>query len=230
MSKRQTFCIAGQTFKTKTALQQHIKQILHKYNDQEYLWPQDFSFMLDVLALHPDADIKIGIGIKAIYVKTNPVYKNTRGFWIVRKDDTQTDFSYLECLRETSHKKRFLNACRVAIEPYIINLKNKFFEELDGQIAFCPITGEVIRLTNCHVDHKAPKTFNNIVSSFIVDKQIDVNTVKIHGKGEDGAIQDTFENKELEKIWIDYHNANAELQIVSRRANLSILKTASAEI
>lgn len=227
MSKRQSFLIAGEIFKTKSALQERIKEILHQHPELPYLAQKDFAFMFDVLKLHPDADIKIGVGVKTMYVKQNPIYTHTRNFWVVREDDSETDFSYLECLKETPHEKRFVNACRVAIELYMIDFKSKFFEQLNGQTGLCPITGESITFTTCHVDHKAPKTFKSIVSRFIADKVIDVNKVKINGKGEDGVFQDTFDDKQLAKMWIDYHNANAELQIVSHRANLSLLKTAA---
>jgi hypothetical protein len=225
MGKSQSYSIAGEFFKTKGALQDHIRQILYRYVDLQYLSQEDFGFMLEVLKLHPNSDIKIGVGAKAMYVKQNPIYRNTRGFWVVREDNSETDFSFFECLKETPHEKRFMNACRVSVEPYTIDFKNKFFSQLQSKIGRCPITGKTLTFTSSHVDHIAPNTFQNIVSRFIAELKINVSQVKINGKGEDGIFQDTFDDKELEKTWVEYHNAHAKLQIVSPGANLSILKT-----
>jgi len=116
MSKRESYKIAGEIFSTKLALQERIKEILYRYQDGQYLSNNDFEFMLQVLKRHPNFEIKIGV--KAFFVRQNPVYKNTRCFWLVRFDGSGTDFSYQECLKPTSPEKKFFNACRVAIEPY----------------------------------------------------------------------------------------------------------------
>lgn len=227
MGKRQLFLIAGESFTTKSSLQERIKTILHRYKNKEYLSKDDFEFMFEVLKMHPDASVKIGNGVKAIYIKQNPIYKNTRGFWIVREDNSETDFSYLECLKETPHERLFISACRVAISPYIKEFKENFFDQLPGKKSICPFTGELISLTNSHVDHKAPLTFQKIVNLFLDEYKIDPKKIKINGKGEDGIVQSTFSDKKLEQKWIEYHNKVAQLQIVSRKANLSILKTSA---
>lgn len=224
MSQHQSYIIAGQTFKTKIKLQEHIRTILYQYQDGAYLSQTDFIFMMDVLEQHPDYKLKYGTGVKAIYVKQNPVYRNTRNFWIVRLDNSETDFSYLECLKETSQKKKFLNACRVAIEPYTQEYKRNFFDNLNGKIYTCPCTNEALNFIGSHVDHKSPKTFKQLVKDFINQYNIDVSQVKIVSGAEDNVFQDTFDNKDFEKLWVDYHNSHAEFQIISKKANLSLLK------
>lgn len=126
MSKRKVFVIGSETFVTQGALKKRIQEILRQYKNEQELSNHDFLFMLEVLKNHPNYNIKNGIGIKKIFVRQNPVYKNTRGFWLSRLDGSETDFSYLECLTETKHEKKFLNACRVAIEPYTQEYKKKF--------------------------------------------------------------------------------------------------------
>ncbi len=55
------------------------------------------------------------------------------------------------------------------------------------------------------------------------------NPEEPNGKGEDRVVQDTFDDKELEHKWIEYHNNVAQLQIVSPKANLSLLKTSTPQ-
>ncbi len=179
MSKRKSYEIAGEIFPTQSALQKRIQEILYRYQVGQQLLHGDFLFMLEVLKNHPDYELKNGIGIKAIFVRQNPVYKQTRGFWLVRLDGSDTDFSYLECLKETSHKKKFINACRVAIEPYTQKYKQAFFNDLNGEIYTCPYTNEPLKFIGSHVDHKAPNTFQQLVKDFVKENTIDISHVQV---------------------------------------------------
>ena len=58
------------------------------------------AFVTDVLKLHDKADEKMGSGIKHIKVGRNPDFPDTSCFVIVRKDDTEVDFSYIKCLNK----------------------------------------------------------------------------------------------------------------------------------
>jgi hypothetical protein len=228
MGKRQSRTIAGENFSTKRALEERIRQILYHYRDNQYLSPNDYAFMLEVLEYHPKYELKIGVGAKAMYVKQNPTYKNTRCFWIVRQDGSETDFSFQECLKETPQRKRFLNACRAAVEADKQAFKRKFFDHLGDETYYCPYTNEPLNFIGSHVDHRAPHTFEKIVEGFISENAIDVSRVKINGSEEDNAFQDTFADKDLERLWVDYHRRHADLQIVSPKANLSLLRTKAA--
>jgi len=224
MSKRQSYVICGETFDTKSALQERIKKILYRYKENEALLPDDFSFMFDVLKNHPDFKQKMGSGIACMRVRQNPVYTNTRGFWIERTDGSGTDFSYLECLKATPHAKRFINACRAAIEPDIQLFKAEFFNSHRFETPRCPYTGEPLKFVGSHVDHKAPRTFQWLTEAFINLHSIPVDDIKINGKAVDNTYQDTFDDQGLERLWVEFHKRNAELQVVSAKANLSILR------
>ena len=225
MSKRKSYVIAGENFPTQSALRERIQEILYRYQVGQQLLKNDFLFMLEVLKNHPDYELKNGTGIKAIFVRQNPVYKQTRGFWLVRLDGKETDFSYLECLKGTSHEKKFINACRVAVEPYTQEYKRKFFNGLNGEIYTCPYTNEPLNFIGSHVDHKAPDTFQHLVKDFVKENVIDISHVQIISAAGDNLLQDTFKDKKLEQAWIDFHNSRAKLQIISKEANLSFTKT-----
>ncbi|MCC6500922.1 MAG: DCL family protein [Anaerolineales bacterium] len=224
MGKRESYVIAGEIFSTKYALQERIKKILYRYQDEQYLSDNDFEFMFQALNRHLDFEIKKGIGIKAFFVRQNPVYKNTRCFWLVCFDGSETDFSYQECLKPTSQEKKFFNACRVAIEPYTQEYKRKFFDDLNGKTYFCPYTNQPLNFKGSHVDHKAPNTFQQIVITFLKKYAIDISNVKINSSAIDNKHQDTFSDSDLEQLWVEYHNSQAVFQIISRKANLGLPK------
>jgi hypothetical protein len=102
MGKRQSYIVNGQVFTTKKELEKRIREdIVNKYKNGENLNNEDFTFMLDLLKNHPYYQTKIGCGVVAMYINQNPVYWQTRTFYIIRQDKTETDFSWTECLKQT---------------------------------------------------------------------------------------------------------------------------------
>ena len=222
--KYKDFFIHGKYFPTKAVLQNKIRTIRDSYADGESLSNDDFEFMSEVLEGHPEYKTKVGGGLKSMFVSTNPLYRNTRCFWLVRIDGSSTDFSFVECLTPTLHKKKFFRALRTAIEPITMEFKKQFFAKRTEPY-YCPYTGEELHEIGSHVDHKAPNTFQELVEKFIREYAIDVDCIQIGGDVEDNTYQNTLVDDGLRQKWIDFHNAHAELQIISRTANLSITRT-----
>jgi hypothetical protein len=223
MANRSELIVGGELFKTKKALQGRVRKILWSYRDGDVVDMFDTPFLLALFMRHPSAEQKVGCGVAQIEVRRNPVYTNTQGFWIIRLDGTATDISYLECLTETPHPKRFERACRVAVEPSIIEFKQQAFDAAGGKLQ-CPFTGEWLTLAGAHADHVAPKTFRALLAEFVDLYGIDIDKVTVNGRGVDGVVQDTLDSTELERVWVQYHDANAVLRIVSRTGNLSHAK------
>jgi|JFJP01.1.fsa_nt_gi hypothetical protein len=223
MSKSQPYQVADKEFSTKSALEKYIQGILHHYQDKQNLSDNDLTFMLEVLKFHPDYELKRGIGIKVICVKQNTVYHN-KCFWLIRLDNSETDFSYKECLKPTSHEQKFRNACRVAIEPYTQVFKQQFFDNSKMEIRLCPYIQEKLEPRNSHVNHKSPNTFKKLMDDFILLNNLDIHKVKIISASSDQNYQDRFVDKNLEKSWINYHNSHAILEVISKEANLKLPK------
>lgn len=215
--------INGEVFTTRRSVEERVKYILYSYGKGGILNRQDAEFMLDLFTYHASYTQKAGVGIHHVSIRKNPPY-GTMGFWIIRTDGTETDISYLECLRGSSKRKEFERACRAAVHPYILAFKQDFFDHLCGDSCYCPYTGEGIDYDTAHVDHRRPRTFRAILDSFIAHEGLDVDKVEVLGKGLDGVMGNTLADEELEQRWITYHNQYADLQIVSRTANLSLLK------
>jgi hypothetical protein len=221
--KGKGFIIMDEFFPTKISLENRIREIRDRYLEGQQLIPEDYFFMIEVLEGHPEYSAKKGPGIVSMSVRTNPLYTNTRCFWLTRLDETETDFSFKECLTPTSHKKKFLRALRAAIEPQIINFKKSYFDNL-STTAYCPFTQEKLDFVGSHVDHVAPNTFEKIAGDFAAAYHIDIDQVEIAGDIEDNTYQNTLIDQVLLEKWVAYHNGNAVLQVVSRRANLSHLR------
>lgn len=75
---------------------------------------------------------------------------------------------------------------------------------------------------NSHVDHY------NLNFADLVNKWIDINGIenisKYLNKTIDNVLESTFNDQSITKNFIDFHNENTNLRLVSIKANLSILK------
>lgn len=223
MAKRKSYSVNGEVFITKGELEDRVRSIVNRYPDNQSLDWVDLAFMVDLLSNHPQANIKVGCGIASIYVQRNPIYKKNRGFVLVRTDGTETDFSWLECIKPTPHRKKVISACRALIESYTMEFKQQYFDERGG-VSTCPFTGETIRFTGSHVDHAPPMTFEVIFDNFIKGEGFDIDLVELRDEFADNKYQDELADDALAAVWIEYHNKHAQLRVISAKANLSHVK------
>ena len=211
--------LAGEVFATKVALAKRAQKILH--GPLRVLQGQEYSFVLALLQQHPNADQKIGCGVTRIRVVQAQVWKKNHAFELERMDGTRTDFSYRQCISPSSNRSKFAKACRVAIVDQVLEAKRKAF--VAGTTLECPVTGELVTWSNCHVDHEGPWTFLAIVEAFIADRAVDVDTA-VDLAPRDGETEQQFANPETRLSFQIFHALRARLRVVSARANLSTLR------
>lgn len=218
----QAFMIAGETFKTKGALIERVRGIIAAYDDGVSLDWVDSQFMLALLELHPNSEIKIGVGVESFCIQENPVYpgRRSRGFVFTRVDGTSTDFSYRECVSPSSQVKKVKSAFRQAIQDQTVQFKRDFFDT-NGPSAICPETGETLSFVGSHVDHVAPLTFERLMLDFVSAEGIDIEKIALADELQDNKYVDTLQNEWLEDRWSAYHHSHAILEVVSQNANLS---------
>lgn len=225
MNTTAKYTIGGQTFNTQKELVEYVRGILRRYGNGTALDMLDFAFMADLLRMHPEADEKIGAGVVLFFVADNPVYPGdrNRGFRLVRIDGSETDFSFWECIRPTSHRKKVLRALRSAVEADTMSFKTMAFDASLSGWLLCPVTYELLRPATAHVDHRAPKTFDVLVQMFLAHERLSFDDIRV-APTEDNTYQNYLVDADLRQRWISYHRDNAQLEIVSRQANLSIRK------
>jgi hypothetical protein len=209
--------VNGTFFKTKTALTKAIQKILHADRVGSDLNDSDTDFLVDLVArYHPDPDSKIGCGVKRMWRDRNEY--NGVGFYLERIDGTTTDFSFKKCLNPPTHAQKVEKAARFAVLDQIGRFKMKSFEG-DKQ-PVCLYTKVILSPNDCHVDHEPPRTFQNLFRVFLKITERNIDLIKLRPRG-DNSVYEEFEDKELERHWQAWHEANAKLRVLSRRGNLS---------
>lgn len=205
-------------FPSKKAAQATIQSILRSSQIGQKITGDSHEMLYALLQNHPHAMIKIGCGTSYFQVWPNPEFPNTRSFYVIRTDGSRTDFSYLECFRPTSPRRKFAMACRQLVVDQIATFKRDFFIQTGGQ-ACCEVTGEIIFFTNSHVDHVYPITFERLLNNFILDYGVNLDLVEFEGQTADNSYIDRLADKALADAWIRWHKTYARLRVISARAN-----------
>ena len=173
-----------------------------------------------IFPYHPEWKDKEGVGIDHIEVR--PDGYGHKCFYLIRKDSTVTDISYLTSITPPSKKEQVRTACRTAIRPTIKDIKNSV--KLPYR---CPITGDIITsMEDIQIDHYDME-FNDVFELWIKDKDLDWLYEDVMKSNVDGSTITSFKDESIIKDFIEFHNTHTHLRVVSKKANLSVLKRKS---
>ena len=203
-------------FTSKTECDKYIRNkkndIITELQYPNKICPTDkwFEFLMEIVNVHKDKEIKIGIGINYFYFVKDKY--NCDQLRISRIDDSTIDISYMYSKitekREEIINKRCLNdSLRNSINEQIFDYKKK--QELPLKCKNC---GDV---NNCEIDHIFPfhqirtNFFKTINKNEIPNVFIENNCNRIF---RDSDIE--FENK-----WKKYHLEHASYQVLCKNCN-----------
>ncbi|AIN58595.1 DUF3223 domain-containing protein [Pseudomonas soli] len=164
-----------------------------------------------LLALHPDAHRKIGVGVDHFCLERNLLAG--RGLRLVRFDGTTDSFSYKRCITGVtqSHYGKVCEALRFAVRPQLDVFRASLVWPVN-----CAISGASIAHPNdLHIDHKV--AFWRLLDQFFVEYQVDLTSLRVVGNGMTLTLADT----QIREAFVDFHLRCAQLQPTSRQANLS---------
>ena len=192
------------------------RKILH--NTYKVVSDESAAFLLEqVFPNHPDWGKKVGIGIDHIEVRPDGYCGQC--FFIVRRDGSFTDISFKAAISPPKKITDVKRACRTAIWPIIAKMRESI------ELPFiCPITGEVVRDRNdVHIDHY-DLTFQEVFDEWVKGKDIERLHEMTLKSNKDDDTKTYFDNDEICKDFIEFHNRHTHLRAVSRKANLSTLR------
>lgn len=83
-------------FRKKGDAAAHLKAMLNKYDVGDKVSADDAELLRAAIALHPDAEAKIGCGVSHFSVRSADF--GTKCFWVNRIDGSTEKFSYSSCV------------------------------------------------------------------------------------------------------------------------------------
>ncbi|MBG1269427.1 DCL family protein [Nostoc sp. WHI] len=220
---RQPIVLNGKEFKFQKNAKEYFKQMLERYRNGQTVNTDDHEMLLALIERHPEADKKIGCGVKRLYKDRTDM--PTSCFWIEREDGSKTDFSYPTAIaaREKSLYQEFFEACRNAVQDDLKKTKEQFFGKFadeTGKVK-CDITGEKVAIYESHLDHKKPLTLQVIVNTFLAANEIEIKPEML-SLSQDAQFQTTFLDIEIKDKFKRYHHKIADLRIIKTELNLSL--------
>jgi len=201
-------------FKTKKSAREEIQNRINSYDFNEELSPEDIVFFSELFKLHDEHQIKVGCGIKTIFVKKD--FHNNRCLFIQRVDNTEIDISWVHCLQPASIKQVVSMAFRRAVKQSIMDYKSA---RLETGVS-CPKLKVPLNFKNSHVVY-TETSFDKLLESFLLNNQLVHESVQLINpepidEDQRGIIAET----KLFNDWQKYHSTNAKLDLWSAKANL----------
>ena len=222
------YLIDGTLYRSKKALVEAVRAVLHAYEPGASVSDPHFNFLLDLLSYHPEAEEKIGSGVVAFEVRAVPGYEHVSGFWAIRNDGSEVAWSYTKVISPPKPFALFRKVCRATVADQICEFRAEWFRAHAKSGHFvCAVTGEEVPAERAHVDHEPPLTLDALVRAFVAERGIDVREVALP-ETEDTGIGYYFADAALAEDWRAYHQLHAKLRIISDTANLSDVKKAAA--
>lgn len=210
---------------TKKAMQKRIQEIVGRTPDGGAVHPNDLPFVLLVLSTHPEWDEKCGPGLDRVWVASHQPFgrKRTRCFMLTRVDGSTIDISWVTAIRgKPSPRSEVLAAARDIVAPQIAAFRYEWVAK-NGRQVVCPVTSDVGLASDFHVDHQAPLTFEALVDAWVKATGLEVAAIQTAESPIDGT-RSTFADDRLVASWRSYHETHAQLRLVSRRANVGVLR------
>ncbi len=229
--------VGSRIFKTQSSALEHFKKILHAYSDGDQV--RDGSHHADLVSLIDRYDPILeavgeplkGNGLIDHFerrLNTGTGWSSS-GFWVVRNDGSETDFSYIDAVKGKPKgiSQDFYNSCREAVALDLIQAKKKAFKDYgdsEGKVA-CELTGKLVSIEDAHLDHAWP-FFSHMVSGFRAARgwSNDIPSGVI-SEPADGQMKSVFIDQTVADAFRSFHHSQALMRILSKEANL---QTASA--
>ena len=228
--------IGPHSFRTQKSALDHYKALLHRYQDGDRISdPGDHADLVALIERYDPILDEVGEPAKGCgqiahferRLNTGTGWSSS-GFWVVRQDETTTDFSYIDAVKgkPKGRSQDFYNACREAVALDLIQAKKQAFAQYgddQGRVE-CELSGELVSIDEAHLDHAWPY-FSHLVSGFRAargwSKDIPDGVVSEPTDGQTKAI---FIDALVADAFRDFQHSQAVLRILAREANL---KTAS---
>jgi hypothetical protein len=200
-----------------------FKDMLGRYRPGETISEDDQADLATLLERHDEYKQKVRDGVDHFQVMMTE--HGTPCFRIIRRDGSGTDFSYRHCItqRPPSRKQEVTAAFRRVVRFDLYKARDEFIachQSEDGTI-ICAETGNRILPDQAHMDHRAPMTFEVLVTTFLQGRGLSFDDVALTS-GADEQVSPEVLDSVLSADFRHYHAKLAAIDMVEARVNLSL--------
>lgn len=206
--------LPSRTFATQGEARKFFTEMLARYADGEFVNSEDEDPLYEFLERHPEAEEKIGTGVKAFFRQKSPDHP-TSCFHILRVDGETTDFGLGACLtgRAPGLRQAFYEACRRSVVAPLMQQKQALFDAAPSGIR-CFRTGELTTILTSEYRHTEPR-FRDIVTNFIRVYNLIIHPSMVT-ESHDLQYETVFTDPAMARNFVDYHASVASLEIFKK--------------
>lgn len=216
----------GRFWKTQTAAIAYFKAMLHRYSDDAIIEGADDHDDLVALlerydAAMVDACPKAVGGIDYFFRRLNRGEQwSSPGFWLARRDGTETDFSFYDAIRgqPKGAMRELYDACRNAVQSDILAAKDRHFRtngDLDDRVP-CDVTGVLLTSDLARLDYVYPPFIQIVVdfrTAFGWRESVPPGTLTPPG---DGQVTTYFVSENDAAAFRAFHHERAVLRVITK--------------
>ena len=227
---RKGITCGGVWFRNQEDLKNKVReQVISKYGNYKRFSLEDLQFVVNVLSLSKDGcHEKIGGGVVAGWIEPNERYNPSglgvnRTIHLKRRDGITVDVSWIQAISPPTPEAEAKRAMRMDVDNAILAWKeSQFLMKGDEEgCLMCPVMGVPVDPLSSEVHHASP-SFKDLVSDFIRAHApgglASIETESVGNLKTGVTIKDPF----IRGLWINYHNSNAKLQILSKEGHRQI--------
>jgi hypothetical protein len=214
--------LATCSFASQSLATTFFRGMLRRYHPGDRVNDEDALHLAALLERHDEYKDKVGCGVDYFCIMMTE--HGTPCFRINRLDGTGTDFSYRHCItqRPPSRKQEVSQAFRRIVRFDLYRARDDFFAanaDTKGRV-ICAETGERISRDQAHMDHRAPLTFEVLVTTFLEGRGLGLEDVPITS-GSDEQVSPEITDSALGEAFRLYHARLARLDLVKGTTNLA---------
>ena len=214
------FKIRGVYYPTYTSVRAEIKRRLSAYpiGGPKDLTPDDVDWFVHLIReMHPYASEKLSKPVAGIR-KYNRYGHQGDNLLLVYVDGSCSGFSWNKCCKgkASSDSTSIKNALRAAVRDQTSSVMAEAFRDRD--MIVCPMSGDLIRRSEAHVDH-APPAFADLVMLWLIDMDMRLDDLPLEDDPQGGAV---LPEGRVRSSWRRFHERHAVLRVVSARWNTSV--------
>jgi hypothetical protein len=218
-----SYLIGRHEFRTKKALQEHFQALFLRHDPGQVITGPDHEDLLDLTAMHPEADYMIGPGIDHFRVMVDD-FGIGRTFTIYWVDGRWTRISYRKCIYgQTSHATQVRGALRTVIAPDIVRWREELFATSgDGRgRVLCPLSGDWLLPHEGQMDHAHPDTFIALSARFLESRGLRYEDVRLV-ENWNGHVHRPIEDRALAEAFRAWHEGAAKMRFIRTDLNRSL--------
>lgn len=227
MAKKPVSLANGRSWPSRGAAIDYFRELRDRYPVGAAVSdPADHDDLMALLRRYDmsgfDGPRKIGVGVDRFETRLNITNGGRNvGFWVVRLDGSETDFSFIRAVNEAPKGvfEQLINACRTVVQVELQSARITYFAmhaDQSGSVV-CAVSGDSIAERDCGLEYVG-REFSELVCDFAVAQGWrDGIPEGVLSAPADAQTTTSFESPQYAAAFRAFHRTTARVRVVAKK-------------